>query len=488
MIRRLCSIGLIPPALIAAALIGLYACATNPVTGNPNFVLLSEAQEIELGRANDPKIRAQFGVYDDAKLQAYVQQVGERIAAQGHRPDLIYRFTVLDSPDVNAFALPGGYIYITRGLMAYLNSEAELAAVLGHEVGHVTARHSVRQYSAATAGQIAATILLRTQAAADLFNIIGGALLRGYGRDQELEADRLGAEYLARNGYDPDAVIEVIGVLKNQEEFEKERAKAEGREPRIYHGVFATHPSADQRLQEIVAEARKFKTEGTSRVGRDEYLKHVDGLVFGDGAKSGVRRGSAFYHRDMNFALRFPAGWRIENAPAAVTAYSPAGDALLQLQSEDLNKRVAPEEYLKGRLKLAALSGGAPLPGVESPSYSGIAAMRTPFGRGDARISVVYHENRAFLFLATAKTGAAFAQYDRQFLEAASSLHRLAPEEKRIAEGLRLRVIGATAGQTFAQLAQASPVTNYAELVLRLINDKFPRGEPAAGERVKIGR
>ena len=215
------------------------ACATNPVTGGKDIVLMSEDEEIALGRANDPKIRAQYGVYDDSALQAYVQRVGEQLATHSHRPGLVYRFTVLDSPEVNAFALPGGYIYITRGILAYLNSEAELAAVLAHEVGHVTARHAVRQYTAATAASIGANILsavvpeLGSQAGQQLMNVIGNALLSGYGRDHELESDRLGAEYLARTGFDPHAMIGVVGVLKNQEEFEKQRAKEEGREPRF---------------------------------------------------------------------------------------------------------------------------------------------------------------------------------------------------------------------------------------------------------------
>lgn len=479
-----------PYSLLRLLLLGMLlspaaGCATNPVTGNPNFVMLTEEQEIQLGRTNDPKIRAQFGVYEDEKLQAYVQRVGERVAAKSHRPDLIYRFAVLDSPDVNAFALPGGYIYITRGLMAYLNSEAELAAVLGHEVGHVTARHSVRQYSAATAGQIVASIFLRTQAAQSLFNVIGNALLSGYGRDQELEADRLGAEYLARTGYNPDAMLEVIGVLKNQEEFEKERAKAEGREPRIYHGVFASHPSTDQRLQEVVAQAKQGKAGSTTRLARDEYLKQIDGLVYGDSAQAGIRRGAAFYHRHLNLAVQFPAQWRLENAPDTVTAQSPSGDAVVQLRSEDLNKRITPEEFLKTRLKIDDLAQGAPLAGGALPSYSGIARLNTPFGRRDTRVSVVYHENRAFLFFGAAKTDAAFKEHDPAFAATARSLHPLNAEEKRIAEGLRLRVAPASAGQTLAQLAQKSPVTNYPELVLRLINDKFPAGEPAAGALIK---
>lgn len=465
---------------------GVAACATNPVTGGADFVLLSEDQEIDLGRANDPQIRTQFGVYDDPKLQAYVQRVGEELAAKSHRPGLVYRFTVLDSADVNAFALPGGYIYITRGILAYLNSEAEMAAVLGHEIGHVTARHSVRQYSKATAGNIAASIFLRSQVAANLYNLLGSALLQGYGRENELESDRLGAEYLARSGYEPKAMIEVVGVLKNQEEFEKERAKTEGREPRNYHGVFASHPSADKRLQEVVQQAEQYKIGATSRIGRDEYLQHVDGMVFGDSPKIGVRRGPNFYHRDLNFAVRFPKGWHLENSPQAVTARSPERDAVMQLQMQDLNKRMSPEEFAKTRLKLSLKDGG-PLAGTDLPSYTGITTIdKTPFGRRTTRVSVVYLDNRAYIFFGTAKADGDFAARDPEFLATARSLHPLKPDEKRFAEGLRLKVTRARPGDTFAKLAQNSPISNYAESIVRLINDKFPTGEPAPGEPIKI--
>lgn len=477
----------LPRALAATALtLMAIGCASNPVSGGRDFVLLSENQEIDLGRANDPKVRAQFGVYDDETLQAYVQQVGEKLAAQSHRPGLIYRFAVLDSPDVNAFALPGGYIYITRGILAYLNSEAELAAVLGHEIGHVTARHGVRQYSAATAASIAASILIQNPLGRDLFGVLGGALLSGYGREHELESDRLGAEYLARSGYDPQAMLGVIGVLKDQEEFDKERAKAEGREPRKYHGVFATHPSADQRLQEVVKQADQYKTGDKPRVGRDEYLAHIDGLVFGDSAKAGVRHGTSFYHREMNFGLRFPQGWRLENTPKSVAAQAPNQEAVLQLRAEDLNKREAPEEFLKARLNVSKLKNGGPLAGSDSPSYTGIARLKTPYGQRDTRVSVVYLGNRAFVLLGATKAADGLSTFDEKFLATARSLQPLTAEEKRLAEGLRLRIIRPGGGDTFAKLAAKSPISNYAESVLRLINDKFPAGEPAAGEKLKI--
>src|SRR5688572_3799670 len=185
--------------LCAAALATLLLanCATNPVTGNPNFVTMSESQEISTGRNEDQKVREQYGPYDDPALQSYVNNIGQRLAKASHRAGLQYQFLVVDSPQVNAFALPGGYIYITRGILAYLNSEAELAAVLGHEIGHVTARHSVQQLSAATAANVGASVLqilvpqMRNSGGGALINTLGGALLSGYGREHELEADRL---------------------------------------------------------------------------------------------------------------------------------------------------------------------------------------------------------------------------------------------------------------------------------------------------------
>ncbi|MDH4111013.1 MAG: M48 family metalloprotease, partial [Gammaproteobacteria bacterium] len=210
------------------ALAALGGCATNPVTGGTDIVMMSEAQEIELGRKMHPQILQQYGRFDDEQLQQYVSEVGQRIAAKSHRPNLQYTFTVLDGDEVNAFALPGGFVYITRGIMAYLNSEAELAAVLGHEVGHVTARHSVRQQTGSTAAGVGAMVVGILTGSGDLANVVNmasSALISGYGRDMELEADKLGAEYLNRIGYEPEAMIDVVRLLKNQEMLEVQMAR-----------------------------------------------------------------------------------------------------------------------------------------------------------------------------------------------------------------------------------------------------------------------
>ena len=282
--------GILPLIL---SLFVINGCATNPVSGGSDFVLMSEEQEIALGRKYSAEIIKDMPLYEDPVLAKRVQETGEQVAANSHRPELIYRFAVLDSTDVNAFALPGGYIYITRGLLAYLNTEAELAAVLGHEIGHVTARHSVRQHSTATAAGLVAAVLGAAsgiQGADTLANLAGTAIVRGYGREHELEADRLGAEYLAKSGYDPDAMLEIIGILKHQEEFEKLRAEKEDREPKTYHGLFSSHPENDERLQQVVKAARIHKNDSTTRTNRDDFLQALDGLTFGDSEKEGIVR------------------------------------------------------------------------------------------------------------------------------------------------------------------------------------------------------
>ncbi|MCR4301282.1 MAG: M48 family metalloprotease [Sulfuricaulis sp.] len=484
--------GFLPPLFLAATAVGFASgCATNPVTGTPDLVFMTETKEIELGNSYDSKVKKQYSLYPDPELQAYVQGIGEKLAAQSHRPQLKYHFTVLDSPEVNAFALPGGHIYITRGILAYINSEAELAAVLGHEIGHVTARHGVRQHSAATATGVVGAILgaaTGIQGTQDLFNVFGNVILSGYGRDHELESDRLGAQYLARTGYDPQAMIEVVGILKNQEEFEKKRAAVENRPARIYHGVFASHPSADQRLQEVVAEADKFKTLSAPSIKRVEYFKRIDKLTFGDGAREGIRRGRLFYHRDLDLALTFPEGWHIENTPNAIISWNPGKEALLQVEKRSFpsDSNTPLESFLKSQVRLGNSFTGKPIPDMKLPSVTDTANIAGPFGKRLTRVSAVHYGPNAYIFFGATKDPAAFTRYDADFLATAVSLRALKPAEKILAEGQRLRLVRARPGDNFAALAKKSPLEKHGESTLRLINAKFPDGEPQAGEYIKI--
>lgn len=478
--------------LILLACLLVSGCAVNPVTGQQDIVFMSEQDEITLGRKTNQQVLQQYAVYDDKELQDYVQQVGQKLAAKGHRSDLVYRFTVLDSKEVNAFALPGGYIYITRGIMSYLNSEAELAAVLGHEIGHVTARHAVRQYSAAQMANIGATLGaifipgMNTAAGNQLTQLFGTALLRGYGRDHELEADELGAEYLARVGYQPEAMLEVIRTLKSQESFEIMAAREEGREPNIYHGLFSTHPDNDTRLKEVVGHANKYHDPNLTYRGRDIFLQKTDGMIFGDSPREGILRGRNFYHPDLGFSLQLPQDWNVTNRPDQLLISAPGGAAIMQMAVEDINKRIPPREFMTTRLGLKSLSGDQALNIHGNQAHTGLAPINTSFGQRTARFTVIYFDNRAYILVGVAREAKAAAKYDQEFLSTAQSFHAMTVNERELAQPLRLKVIQAEAGDSFSKLASQSPLKTYAEEQLRLINGRYPRGQIEPGTAVKI--
>ncbi|MCK5896526.1 MAG: M48 family metalloprotease [Cocleimonas sp.] len=264
--------------LAVSASLTLTACSVNPVTGKKNFSLISKDQEVQMGKQAHQDVLKTQKPYNNTRLQTYVSSLGQQLASKSHRNAIRYTFTVLDDPNVNAFALPGGYVYITTGLMAYLNSEGELAGVLGHEIGHVTARHGVQQASAGMAASVLVDLISKNAGGNNkMLNQLGSAMLSGYGRDHELQADRLGAEYLAEVGYDPKNMIDVIGVLKAQEVY---ASRQQGRRAGSYHGLFSSHPSNDQRLQEVVGAAKKIKSAGTRSTNRNAYLKQINGLKF----------------------------------------------------------------------------------------------------------------------------------------------------------------------------------------------------------------
>ena len=468
----------LPLALVFAG------CAQNPVSGRANFVTMSESQEVQVGREEDVKVRQEYGVYDNKALQQYVNEVGQRLGKASHRPNIQYTYVVVDSPEINAFALPGGYIYITRGILSYLNSEAELAAVLGHETGHVTARHGVQQMSASTAAGVGATLLgvfvpaLRNQAGDMAVNLLGSALLSGYGREHELEADKLGAEYLLRTGYDPQAVIKVIGVLKNQELFDAEVAKSEGRQPRAYHGVFASHPDADQRLQEVVGEAGKLPA-GTGRVNQEEFLRMIDGIPFGYSESQGFVRNFTFYHRELGLVLKFPDSWRIMNQPASVAAKNRADDALIEMRLAG-RAQGAPADMLRKAV------GGAR--DVTTTTINGLpAAITTTTMRGyPTRAAVIFLGKNAYLIGGQAKTDASMQQALPEINATIASFHAMTDTERNSVRPLTLRVINAPKGATFAELARNSPLGKNAVSHLRLLNGLYPNGEPVAGQPLKI--
>jgi predicted Zn-dependent protease len=465
--------------LVLPVLLTLASCAQNPVSGQQDFVMMSEAQEVGTGRQADVEVRKQYKVYNSPSLQTYVDSVGQKIAHKSHRTHLQYHFTVLDSPEINAFALPGGYVYITRGILAYLNSEAELAAVLGHEIGHVTARHGVRQQSAAQAANIGLAIasIFVPQINPNVGQTLSSALLSGYGRDHELEADRLGAEYLARSEYDPQAMIRVIGVLKNQELFDAEIAKQEGREPRRYHGLFASHPDNDTRLKQVVGESSHLVV-AKPHEGYGEFLRKIEGMTFNESGDQGVVRDNKFMHADLGIALSFPAGWRVQNLPDKLVATSPQADAAIQLMMDE-KPSGSPANYARSKLGLSFSNVQ-----MEALDINGLpAAIAT---QPDSMAGVVYLDGKAYIIHCKAKSDAAFFARHNNMRDAIRSFHALNEAERKQAKPLVIKLTAAHEGDTYAKLARRSPLGKTAESYLRLINGSYPQGEPVPGQLVKI--
>ena len=477
-----------PLATLMGAVLLVTGCATNPVTGETDFVLMSEEQELALGEQYHEKILEQYPVYEDEALQAYVSRIGQRLAARSHRPDIDYTFTVLDSPEVNAFALPGGYVYITRGIMAYFNSEAELAGVLGHELGHVTARHSVRQQSAATATSLLGGILLGAagagRGAAELFQTVQLAAIRGYGRDQELEADRLGAQYLARAGYDSGEMLDVVRILADQEDYERRRAEAEGREAHVYHGVFASHPENDARLQEVIRAARKHEADEPRPNGHGEYLRRIEGMTYGPGADQGMVADHRFLHLELDAALEAPSDWTIINQPQRILFVAPEQAAGLQVTLGEAPADASPRALLRERVG-GDLARGRAFEAGGLRGYTGVAVRDTEFGRRPVRFTVVLKDGRAWHFAATARTADAFDRHDDAFLDIAGSLRTLTPAERRTAEPLRIAVLEAGANTTYERLAEPLARLDDPVARLRLLNGDWPDDTPAAGRLIK---
>jgi len=304
------------------------SCARNPVTGKKELMLMSESQEIALGKQSDPAIVAQYGLYQDDKLQSFINEKGKEMGAISHRPELEYTFRILDSRVVNAFALPGGYIYFTRGIMAHFNNEAEFAGVLGHEIGHVTARHSAKQYSAQIAGQLG--LMIGVIASEDFRQFAGdasqalGLLFLKFGRDHESQSDELGVSYSTAIGYNAHEMADFFETLNRIQE----RAGAS------IPTFLSTHPNPADRYQKVHehSEAAQAGIDATAlKVNGDKYLQMIDGIIYGDDPRQGYTDNFVFYHPELRFSFPYPRSWTLYNSPSQVQIAPEDGKALMVL-------------------------------------------------------------------------------------------------------------------------------------------------------------
>ncbi|MEK9542877.1 MAG: M48 family metalloprotease [Luminiphilus sp.] len=418
-----------------------------------------------------------IGIYDDPEVAAYVDGIGQLLVANSSMPDATFTFTVLDSPDINAFALPGGFIYVNRGLLAYLETEAELAGVIAHEIGHITENHHSRRATSQTTTTVLATTAYILTGSGDLYDaaqMYGAEVVSGFGRDMELEADAAGAEFMHRSGYDADALLSVIGVLKDQEMYRRVQAKASGKPTGTYHGLYASHPRNDLRLQTVIKTANSLdladQPENPEQPG--VFRSHVEGLVFGASAQS-QSEANRFYHNKLDFTFRYPEGWTVVQGSRDVTAQSADGSASVTITLSRLDAGVTAGDYLASTAS-GALSDQREL---EQFGLSGSTAIASA-GGNSKRLAVLDHRYR-FLFEGT---GA-----DADALTVIESFRPLVAKEKAKGPSRTLHYVQVPRGATLESLSSGARIPD-AEDQLRLINGYYPVGEPRIGDWIKTIR
>ena len=459
-------------------------CATNPATGRREISLMSEGQEISIGQEQDAIVKREMGIYNDPELQRYGSDIGLALARLSERPSLPWHFAVVDQPAINAFALPGGYIYITRGILPFLKDEAELAGVLGHEIGHVTARHAAQQYTRSLGGQAGLIALgIFVPGAQPLGEVAAqglGLLFLKYGRDDELQADGLGAKYAASGNWDPAGVAGMLMTLGQLDE-------ADGSRKGIPN-FLSTHPEPLSRVEEIEPKLAQLRAGRTNlKTDPEALLRRVDGLIFGDNPEQGIIRGSAFLHPVLRFGLEFPAAWEIRNSPEQVVAKAPDANVFMLLQT-------VPEPQGRDIQEIAGASmqkAGFRTVQGERTTVNGLQAFvgvyqgqMADLGEVTMRAAHIAHGNTIYL-LAGLTTPELFQQADRPFLASIRSFRPLSAAEAGDIHPSRIDLYVVRQGDSWASIAERSGGV-IKPAALAIMNHAEPATTPAPGTRIKI--
>lgn len=467
------------------------SCAINPATGGPNLVLMTQAREKEIGREEHEKVLASMALFTDEQLLNYVIEVGNKVARVSHRPDLEYTFTIIDSPEINAFALPGGYVYVNRGLLTFMNSEAELAAVIAHEIGHITARHAVQQQARGKLAQTAATVGGFVTAVATGSGYVGSQIsqvasiwaqtgLSGFGREAELEADSLAAEYLVNAGYDPAAMIEVITVLKNQEDFNRKISNNGGG----YHGLFATHPRNDKRLQEAISEVGNITDNQITQIDDTVFRESVDGLVVGQSQQSQTNDArNRYYQGLLGYTLIFPSEWEISETTTTVTA-SKTAIGSVKIEAQRIQENIEPRVFIRDKMGISNLQKSEGLEQYRLIGHTGIA-ISLETGNPE-RVAAIYYGPRVFTFRAEILDSSAIDEIDAELLASIRTFRAIQQGEAFSGNEAKIKFVQASEFFDFAVVARSSRIANYPEETLRLLNGYYPTGTPEAGEWIKL--
>ena len=467
----------------------LVGCAVNPVTGKKEVMLVSEGQELAMGAQSDPAVIAQMGLYPDKKIQAFINEKGKQMGAISHRPELTYQFRVVDTPVINAFAIPGGYVYFTRGIMAHFNNEAQFAGVLGHEIGHITARHSAKQQTNSILGQVG---LMGAMIASPRLAQFGQQATQGlqllflkFGRDDESQADGLGVDYSSQIGYDASQMADFFQTLAREQE-----AKGGAAIP----DFLSTHPNPADRYATVHQEADQWQQKhGNPKlaVNRDQYLRLIDGLVYGEDPKQGFVENSVFYHPELKFRFPIPAGWKSQNSPSQFQMADPSGKALLVLLPAP---GATPEEAAQAVAKQLNLqptdSRRTTINGFPALVFTADQVQQDPqTGQQVAGVRVLGHiiqDGKSLYAFMGVAAPADFPAFAPQFADVAQGFARLTEPDKlnRQPERIHIQKLRLRSNLRQALLTQGTPENRLEELAI--LNGMQLNEQVNAGSLIKV--
>lgn len=457
----------------------MMSCASNLATGERHINLISEAQEIEMGREADAQVIASLGLYPDSALQRYVQDLGARLARKSERPNLPWTFRVIDDPAVNAFALPGGFIYATRGLMAHVMNEAQLSAVLGHEIGHVTAQHSVHRMSEQQLTQLGLGVGMMIkpdlQRYGDYVNAGLGLLSLKFSRDDENEADHLGFRYMVRAEEDPREMIEVFDMLNRVT-----LASGGGSVPEW----LATHPTPTNRGEKLQKELDTLSANpATMTLNQNGYLRLLEGVVFGMDPRQGYFRDNRFFHPELEFEFSFPNGWKTANLRKGVVAVSENQEAVIQvtLAQESSAAEAArvffQQDGLQSERQEATTINGLPTVSARFVAQDGEQTLR-------GRAMFVDLEGNTYQLLGYA-TEQLWSGYEGVTTDALRSFRHVIDPAILAIQPMRLTILTVNQRVSLEQLARQENTPVLVEL-LAILNQTTTSAQFNAGDRVKM--
>ena len=461
----------------------------DPVTGKKTVTLVSEAQEQQMGDSYNPQVLAEFGVYDDAKMQAFIEREGKAMGRISHRPQINYQFKIVDSPVVNAFAVPGGYVYFTRGIMAHFNNEAEFAGVLGHEIGHITARHSAKQQSKQQLAQgllitgslMSETIRQYGQAASQTL----GLLFMKFSRDNESQSDELGVEYSTAVGYDSHEMANFFQTISRL-------SSASGQSVPDF---MSTHPNPDNRFTRVHQLSDNIQTKigdkSKLKVNRKSYLQMIEGLVYGEDPRQGFVENWMFYHPDLKFQFPVPTNWKYQNSPSQFVMQSEDGKGAILMSAGSGSSLQEVKTAMISQYKLTEQSSkNLSTNGLTALEFTALQVAEQKEGgevQPNSKLLVTLIQYNGLIYkLIGVATEAEFASYERSYRSTMDNFRVLTDRDKlsRQPERIRIKTLSKTTTLQQALASYNMPSTRLTELAI--LNGMEPTAQVKAGSMIKI--